>query len=67
MAQMISRGREIIRIIKEGDIIDAVKSFAAKLKVLRKRVNLLSEGRQAFPGERVNLFRTGRQMLKKKA
>ena len=29
-----------------------------KVNVIRKRVNHLREGRQAFPGERVNLFRT---------
>ena len=41
------------------------KQYPYEVYVLRKRVNHLSEGRQAFPGERVNLFRTGRQVLKK--
>ena len=41
------------------------KQYPYEVYVLRKSVNHLSEGRQAFPGERVNLFRTGRQVLKK--
>jgi len=34
------------------------KQYPYEVNVLRKRVNHLSEGRQAFPGEPVNLFRT---------
>ena len=37
------------------------KQYAHEVHVLRKRVNHLREGRQAFTGERVNLFRTGRR------
>ena len=43
------------------------KQYPYNVNVLRKRVNLLSEGRQTFPGERVNFFRMGKQMLKKRA
>ena len=43
------------------------KQYPYNVNVLRKRVNLLSEGRQNFLGERVNFFRMGKQMLKKRA
>ena len=43
------------------------KQYPYNVNVLRKKVNLLSEGRQTFPGERVNFFRMGKQMLKKRA
>ena len=40
-----------------------IHSLCLDVYVLRKRVNHLREGRQAFPGVRVNLFRMDRQML----
>gem|GEM_PF-1942264 len=43
------------------------KQYPYEVYVLRKSVNHLRESRQAFPGERVNLFSTGRQVLKKEA
>jgi hypothetical protein len=41
------------------------KQYPYEVYVLRKSVNHLRESRQAFPGERVNLFSTGRQVLKR--
>jgi len=35
------------------------KKYPCEVYVLRKRVNYLSEGRQVFPSERVNLFCIG--------
>lgn len=43
------------------------KQYPYEVYVLRKSVNYLSEGRQAFLGKRVNLFRMDRQLLKKRA
>jgi len=40
------------------------KQYPYEVYFLGKRVNHISEGRHPFSGERVNLFRTDKQMLK---
>ena len=65
MSALIKAQRKQIEKLEKALKYSQDKNVA--LNVLRKRVNHLSEGRQSFSGERVNLFRTDRQMLKKRA